>query len=190
MLYVPEVLVRRANGGAAPVFAASGVNDPDLSARMSAAHAVMEGGASARAKMAALEHVIGVLCERHALRGAARERQLPRTRMVDVRRYLDAHFAERVRLADLAAIAHVGRFHLIRAFRAAYGIPPYAYLELARVTRARAMLRDGVRVSDVAFSTGFSDQSHLTRRFKRVFGVPPGRYARSYARARLDLRSA
>ncbi|MBK5187388.1 MAG: AraC family transcriptional regulator [Gemmatimonadaceae bacterium] len=39
-------------------------------------------------------------------------------------------------------------------------------------------------MSDVAFATGFSDQSHLTRQFKRVLGVTPGSYARSYLSSR------
>ena len=71
-------------------------------------------------------------------------------------------------------------FHLSRRFRARYGLPPYMYLELVRVNRAREMLRRGEPISRVAFDTGFSDQSHLTRRFKRVVGVPPGQYAKTY----------
>ncbi|MGH9887654.1 MAG: helix-turn-helix domain-containing protein [bacterium] len=105
--------------------------------------------------------------------------------MGEVRDYIDAHFAERITLAQLAVRAHVGTFHLVREFRRAFGLPPYAYLELVRVHRARALLQSGARASEVAFLTGFSDQSHLTRRFKSVFGVPPGRYAKSYARANL-----
>ena len=58
------------------------------------------------------------------------------------------------------------------------------YLEMVRVERARALLRQGEPISRVAFDTGFSDQSHLTRRFKRVVGVPPGQYARTYGLGR------
>jgi AraC-like DNA-binding protein len=71
-------------------------------------------------------------------------------------------------------------FHLVRQFRRYYGVPPYRYLELVRVERAKLLLRSGARISHVAFATGFSDQSHLTRHFKRVLGVTPGSYARSY----------
>jgi AraC-like DNA-binding protein len=59
-------------------------------------------------------------------------------------------------------------------------VPPYRYLELVRVERARRLLQRGVRISEIAFTTGFSDQSHLTRQFKRVLGVTPGSYAQSY----------
>ena len=64
------------------------------------------------------------------------------------------------------------------------------FLEFIRVQRARTMLQQGARVSDVAFATGFSDQSHLTRRFKRVVGIPPGKYARSYWPAAVPARFA
>ncbi|HEX5830777.1 MAG TPA: helix-turn-helix domain-containing protein, partial [Gemmatimonadaceae bacterium] len=63
------------------------------------------------------------------------------------------------------------------------GVPPYAYLALVRVRRARALIARGHPLSSVTYVTGFSDQSHLTRQFKRVVGVPPGRYARAASRA-------
>ena len=70
-------------------------------------------------------------------------------------------------------------YHLIRVFRRAVGVTPYAYLVQLRVNRAQAMLCQGLSVSDGAYSCGFSDQAHLTRTFKKSVGVPPGRYVRS-----------
>lgn len=96
-----------------------------------------------------------------------------------VRAYLETRYATKVRLATLAELAGLSVFHLIRSFRAAIGLPPYAYLEQVRVNRAIQLLRDGYPVSRVAFLTGFADQSHLTRFFKRLTGVPPGQYQRS-----------
>ena len=64
-----------------------------------------------------------------------------------------------------------------RAFRAAYGLPPHAYLTNLRVQRARELLDAGLRPAEVAAHVGFTDQAHLTRHFKRVVGVPPGAYA-------------
>ena len=77
-------------------------------------------------------------------------------------------------------MAQLSAFHLIRQFRRYHGVPPHRYLELVRVGRAKLMLQQGARICDVAYATGFSDQSHLTRQFKRVCGVTPGSYARSY----------
>jgi AraC-like DNA-binding protein len=33
-------------------------------------------------------------------------------------------------------------------------------------------------LSEVAYATGFADQSHITRVFKQVVGITPGLYAR------------
>ncbi|MFF5257574.1 AraC family ligand binding domain-containing protein [Actinomadura viridis] len=79
-------------------------------------------------------------------------------------------------LEALAEAAGVGTFQLMRAFRAATGLPPHAYLNQVRVRRARALLDAGLRPAEVAARTGFADQAHLTRHFKRTVGVPPGAY--------------
>jgi AraC-like DNA-binding protein len=68
------------------------------------------------------------------------------------------------------------RFQLARAFRAAYGTSPHAYLVQIRLLRARGMLAAGARPAEVAAACGFSDQSHLGRRFRRAYGLSPGAY--------------
>jgi AraC-like DNA-binding protein len=58
-----------------------------------------------------------------------------------------ARFAEPVCLADLASVAEMSVFHLVRQFHRYYGMPPYRYLELVRVQHAKGMLRRGARIS-------------------------------------------
>ena len=70
-------------------------------------------------------------------------------------------------------------FQLIRKFRRAVGVTPFAYLAQYRVNRAQALLAAGNSLSDVAYSCGFSDQSHMTRAFKQAVGVTPGQYLRA-----------
>jgi AraC-like DNA-binding protein len=94
------------------------------------------------------------------------------------RRYLEEHYAESVRLADIADECGLSPFHLIRVFRRVIGVSPYAYLVQYRVNRAQSMLTQGRTVSAIAHACGFSDQSHLTRTFKKAVGVPPGQYVR------------
>jgi len=95
-----------------------------------------------------------------------------------VRDYLESLPEENVTLTELAGLAELSPFHLTRAFRREYGLPPHAYLIQVRVNRARAILRQGVPVAQVAAGTGFADQAHLTRQFKRLVGVTPGDYVR------------
>lgn len=94
-----------------------------------------------------------------------------------VRAYLEAHYTENVSLPQLARIAGLSMFHLTRLFRQAVGLPPHAYLNQIRVFQAKKRLALGQPIAQVAFETGFADQSHLTRHFKRIVGVTPGQYS-------------
>lgn len=85
---------------------------------------------------------------------------------------------EGITLDEAAALVHAHPAHLVRAFSTAYGIAPHQYLNSRRVDRARRLLLDGVRPSEVATATGFFDQSHLTRHFRKLVGVTPGRYTK------------
>jgi AraC-like DNA-binding protein len=101
------------------------------------------------------------------------------------RAFLHDALAGKVTLDDLAEHASLDKFHLVRAFRAEVGVPPYEYLTHLRVSRARELLQRGVRVAEAAQAVGFCDESQLHRHFRRIVGVPPGRYARSFASPRM-----
>ena len=100
------------------------------------------------------------------------------------RAYLHDALADKITLDDLAAHAALDKYHLVRAFRAEVGLPPYEYLTHLRVARASALLRRGVRVAEVAQAVGFCDESQLHRHFRRIVGVAPGAYARCFAATR------
>jgi AraC-like DNA-binding protein len=91
---------------------------------------------------------------------------------------LRERLADPVTLDDLAAHASLDKFHLCRAFRAQVGLPPHAYLTRLRIMRAKELLANGVRPSEVAPQVGLYDQSQLNRHFRRLVGTTPGQYAR------------
>jgi AraC-like DNA-binding protein len=97
----------------------------------------------------------------------------------ELRDLLDSHLATGLTLRAAAAALHAHPDHLVRAFSAAFGLPPHRYLTARRVDAARQRLLDGQSASDVAAAVGFHDQAHLTRHFTRQLGVTPARYARS-----------
>ena len=77
-------------------------------------------------------------------------------------------------LADLAALAGIGKFQLLRRFKKAYGTTPHDWLLQRRADRARGLIRNGLGLSEAAASSGFADQSHMTRVFMRRYGFTPG----------------
>ncbi|NUO54101.1 MAG: helix-turn-helix transcriptional regulator [Polyangiaceae bacterium] len=90
--------------------------------------------------------------------------------------FLRENLADAVTLDDLASHAELDKFHLCRAFRTQIGFPPHAYLTHLRIHRAKALLRAGIRPSELAPRVGLYDQSQLTRHFRRIVGVTPARY--------------
>ncbi len=85
--------------------------------------------------------------------------------------------AERVTIREIARACNVHPVYLARAFRRHFGCTPGEVLRRERVSRAAALLTGtGRALSDVALSTGFSDQSHLTTAFRRAHGLTPGAY--------------
>jgi AraC-like DNA-binding protein len=95
------------------------------------------------------------------------------------RAFLEAHYSQNVSLEQLSGIAGVSSFHLTRLFRESVGLPPHAYLNQVRIFHAKKLLTLGQPIAEVAFETGFADQSHLTRHFKRIVGVTPGQYRKN-----------
>ncbi|ADV82208.1 helix-turn-helix transcriptional regulator [Terriglobus saanensis] len=92
-----------------------------------------------------------------------------------VRDFLHATWHNSVPLEDLAQIAGISRFHLLRTFRRRYGLPPHAYQMQLRVRHAKEMLFAGMPLREVALDTGFYDQAHLTNTLRRYTGATPGR---------------
>jgi AraC-like DNA-binding protein len=97
--------------------------------------------------------------------------------------WLQEHCEQNVAIGKLADLAGLSPYYLVRAFHKQVGVPPHRYQTIVRVNRARKLVAEGAALSDVAYLTGFCDQSHLNRRFKKMLGVTPGRYAASRAQA-------
>lgn len=105
----------------------------------------------------------------------AQDPRLPRVAHM-AREYLHAHAHHDIGLDQLAAATGVDRFRLTRAFKAAYGIAPHAYLVQLRLAKARRLLASGEQPAAVAMALGFADQSHLGRWFVRAYGLTPALY--------------
>lgn len=97
--------------------------------------------------------------------------------------HLEVKFDQPINLDELAGIAHMSKRSFIRAFQAATGASPIAYLIQLRITRATALLRESSDpVTDIAFRVGFSDSNYFTRQFRKVTGISPRTYRRHQAR--------
>jgi len=90
--------------------------------------------------------------------------------------FIKQHFNERIYLDQICRYSGLSKSTLLRAFTESKGITPYRYLETIRINEAKSLLEKGVQPIEVAFQTGFSDQSHFTNYFNSFIGVAPGVY--------------
>ncbi|MFO7597948.1 MAG: AraC family transcriptional regulator [Desulfocurvibacter africanus] len=90
--------------------------------------------------------------------------------------HLHARLDGKVSLEELAAETGLSRYHLLRVFKAATGMSPYAYHLQLRVEHARRLLLNGLPFVQAASEAGFSDQSHFSNTFRHFFGMTPGQY--------------
>ncbi len=180
LLYVTPERMRRAAaaigmGDALPVFEPGAIRDPAAAALLTQLHAALERDAPADEVESLLQRALATILARAAAAPPVRQTHAALAR---VKQYIDEHYAESLGLDRLAAVAGLSKYHLVRAFGAAHGMPPHAYQNAVRIARAREALASGRSAATVARETGFADQSHFTRRFKRLVGVAPGEYAR------------
>ncbi|HZM61195.1 MAG TPA: AraC family transcriptional regulator [Vicinamibacterales bacterium] len=159
----------------APSFPDATIFDPLVAGRLVSAHTKLERGADPLEAEIALHSAFALLLQRYARSGvdpAPESRDQKRVRTMQV--VLSQELNRPITLTELAASVGLSPFHAARLFTKATGIPPHAWRNQLRITRAVGLLRAGKSVADAAASVGFFDQSHFTRCFRRVYGVPPG----------------
>lgn len=97
-----------------------------------------------------------------------------------VANHIQKHFAEQIRLATLARLAHLSPHHFCRAFKQSFGKPPHRYQNDYRIEQAKLLLTQPDRsVTDIAMQIGFGSSSSFATAFRKVTGQTPTGYARS-----------
>lgn len=80
-------------------------------------------------------------------------------------------------LDELAQRFSLRKETLIRTFRQDTGLTPGGFLNVSRVEYAKARLRAGDEIADVAYQSGFADQSHFHKTFVSYTAATPRQYA-------------
>lgn len=162
-----------------PYFSEQVVRDPEVAALLERAHQATERGDDLAASTLT-RTLFGRLLTRHAApRPSVRVSPEGRRAVRQAVEVLHERLIAPPTLDELARTVDARPFPLLRAFKAATGLPPHAYLNSLRVRQARRLLRSGVPPAEVAAEVGFTDQAHLSRHFKRAVGVPPAAYQRA-----------
>ena len=97
-------------------------------------------------------------------------------RISEITQYLNENYLKDIMLDDLAKIAHVSKYYLIRKFNDCYGLSPHQYITNLRINYAKELLKNKNDFADIAIESGFYDQSHFIKSFKEYTGVTPMKY--------------
>src|SRR5882762_7478636 len=88
--------------------------------------------------------------------------------------YIESHLTDALTLDEVAAIAGISRFHLVRAFAAATGLSVMRYVRARRLSEAARALAGGAPdILGVALDADYDSHEAFTRAFRDHFGVTP-----------------
>jgi AraC-like DNA-binding protein len=90
--------------------------------------------------------------------------------------WLKEHFAEPLRIEDVAREVHMSTSSLHHHFKAVTAMSPLQYQKRLRLQEARRlMLSEDVDAATAGFRVGYESPSQFSREYSRLFGVPPAR---------------
>src|SRR3954469_10157303 len=88
--------------------------------------------------------------------------------------FIESHLADPLTLDDVAAIAGISRFHMVRAFDAATGLPVMRYVRARRLSEAARALANGAPdILTLALAADYGSHEAFTRAFRDQFGTTP-----------------
>lgn len=91
--------------------------------------------------------------------------------------YIDDHLDSEIRLADLAAIAHVSTSYFSAIFKQYNGLPPVEYVVGQRIRRAIEYIRTtDMSLAEIATACGFNNSTNFYKAFRRATGRTPASY--------------
>jgi AraC family transcriptional regulator of adaptative response / methylphosphotriester-DNA alkyltransferase methyltransferase len=95
-------------------------------------------------------------------------------------RAIDADYARRLRVRELAAAAHLSTSHFTRLFASLTGRTPRDYIHHVRIEQAKTLLATtAMPIARVADATGFGNHPYFCSSFRAATGMSPRAYRRA-----------
>ena len=127
--------------------------------------------------------LLDILAELMEGSGEAAEQQLDYPGSTYVRYlvdYLDYHYAEKIRLAEIAEKIGVSRSYLTHSFKALMHMPPKEYLTRVRMRQAKYLLLNTSKtITEISHLCGYDDSMSFDKSFRKYYEQSPGAYRKS-----------
>lgn len=95
----------------------------------------------------------------------------------DILSYINRNITENITMEQLAKHFYLSESYICRIFKAATGTTINKYITARRISIAKALLSDGVSVSEAFERSGFNDYSNFFKAFTKAVGMSPKKYA-------------
>ncbi len=87
---------------------------------------------------------------------------------------LKDHYAEPLRIRELAEAANMSESTLYHSFKQVTRMSPLQFQKKLRLHEARRlMLAEGLEAATASYRVGYESPSHFSREYSRLFGAPP-----------------
>jgi AraC-like DNA-binding protein len=97
-----------------------------------------------------------------------------REKVIEACKVVEQHFDRPLTIKELSRKVAMNECYLKKGFKALTGKTIHEYTQDLRITKAKEMLKqEGLSVSDVANTLGFSSISHFSTAFKKATGMKP-----------------
>lgn len=95
----------------------------------------------------------------------------------DVQAYISLHYAEEIRVEDLAAIAYLSTGRFAHRYAELTGSSPIEAQYRIRIDHAKAMLKNSdLAIEEIGEKTGFHTNANFYAAFRKYTGMTPGQY--------------
>lgn len=91
----------------------------------------------------------------------------------DILSYIDAHYTEKLSVAEIAASVHISESACFELFRRYIGQTPSQYMMRLRLEKSIELMQKDMTISEIAYAVGFSGASYFSEVFKRFYGMTP-----------------
>lgn len=103
--------------------------------------------------------------------------------------YVEANLKEKLSVHEIAQASSFSTYHFCRMFRILVGESVMEYVRKRRLSlAAEKLLKEDVKLIDLAIESQFESQEAFTRAFKNLFQVTPGEYRKLVNPIRLYYR--
>ena len=90
--------------------------------------------------------------------------------------YIDSHILENITLDSLADMLSRDKYYLSHKFKKETDTTIFHYLIMARISKAKQLLSEGMNVTETCYNSGFNDYSNFITTFKKITGYTPKKF--------------